>query len=254
VGVSDRVYLDRPNVIDYHSGLRADSNGTLVDTGVLDLAYTPVAVGRADRADAFRLRLEQGVLDTVLEGLLLPDAAGDSNVSDLFARAARQRGSPRTVRAADAASLLGLPLPPDPAERMRDALAAGQQLVIPGAPADPRGSAFGWWRVDGRTGDTVGVMASGFNQGNTDKAISDTYVPNQFIVIARGIKSGMSLMNIYGKLLRVGMAALYQMMYFMNNTLGVDMKTPGFWGWFNRVLLQLKIALVETYHYRVLRG
>jgi hypothetical protein len=251
--LADGVFLDRSNIFNFHAGVRAGKNGELVDHALLDLVVNYVAVRPGSRQDAFRVRVEQGVLDTALEGLLLTNPAGISNVSDLFARAAEQGIRPLMLRAGDARILQGLQVPLDPSERMREALAGGYHLVTPRTPptAANQPPPIGWWRIDSRSGETVGVMASGFNQGGTEDGVDRTYVPSQFIRIGRKVR-GASLMSIYSTFLRVTMAALYQAMYFMNNTLGVDMKTPGFWGWFNRFLLQLKIALTQTYSYRVL--
>ena len=127
------------------------------------------APGRGQgRADGFRLRLEQGVVDSNLESLLVtgrpPEEGGVKvNTADLFARSEAQGVKWVTVRGAGAeAALAGVSLGADVRQRVKDDLAAGYAVVVPTKPVDVGGvKAGGWWRVDPRTGNALGMTEAG---------------------------------------------------------------------------------------------
>jgi len=69
------------------------------------------------------------------------------------------------VRGTDPAPLSALGMPADVLARASADLAAGNTLVVAG----DKGGRWGWWRVDPATGQTVGVMDSGYNSAMTER-------------------------------------------------------------------------------------
>lgn len=162
-----RTFIDRPNIVQYWVWLEASDDGGLAQRRGVDLAVTSsaaVSVG----AEGFRARLEQGVADTLSESLALgPDAVPSENTVTAFESVAGHSAALSVVKpaAGAAAALAALNLPPDTMARAKADLAAGNVLVL--VPAV--GSRWAWWRVDPRTGQSVGVMDDGFNSAMTER-------------------------------------------------------------------------------------
>ena len=62
--------------------------------------------------------------------------------------------------------------PADAATRLAGDVAAGFLVVTLKRPVLVSGrERFGWWRIDPVSGETIGVMDSGFHQGTVDRAL-----------------------------------------------------------------------------------
>jgi hypothetical protein len=167
----DRTFLATPNVVAFHRRFGSGAGGGLTRRTIFDIVANEVAVrpGAAkDGSDGFRLRLEQGVVDSNLESQLVtarpPEEGGVKvNTADLFARSEAQGVKWVTVRGAGAdAALSGVSLGDDVKQRVKDDLAAGYAVVVPTKPVEAGGvKAGGWWRVDPRTGNVLGMTEAG---------------------------------------------------------------------------------------------
>jgi len=64
-------------------------------------------------------------------------------------------------------------------------LAAGYALVVPGKPIAGSGAdaaaRIGWWRIDPKTGQTIGVMDNGFNAAMTEDTVVRTRSSEQLL-------------------------------------------------------------------------
>jgi hypothetical protein len=165
-----RTYIDRPNVIQYRTWLEAGADGGLEQRRGVDLAITSTAA-ISSGTEGFHARIEQGVTDTFSEFLALgPDASPSENPATVFESAAGHSAAPVVVKPTGGDSLLaGLNLPPDTLARAKADLAAGNVLVLAHA-GDTR---WAWWRIDPRTGQSVGVMDDGFNAAMTEREMLD---------------------------------------------------------------------------------
>jgi len=173
---SPAVFLDCPNILNWRSGLRFDGAKGPMLREFFDVAHNPVAPwpdswprpsdGSGRSADAFEVRVRQGVVDTVLEGALLADAQTRYSVPAFFDAASEQAIGTAAVRRGDPAGLARMGLPPDVAALAEAGLSDGCHLVLPARAVTVDGvPRFCWWRVDARSGDTVGVLDTGFHQG-----------------------------------------------------------------------------------------
>lgn len=176
-------YLDRPNVITYRRHFHLGPKQDLRLVQGFDLVFNEVAVHPA-RDDAFRIRMEQGILDSNLEALMAAAmcsaAAGASNCPDvespveLLHRPYGEGPSLLTIRGLADRALQNS----DPAMRVRMArdLAEGYVLVLPGTGAAESALAtmgtMGWWRVRPGTGDTIAIGNRGWGQGSVDNALT----------------------------------------------------------------------------------
>jgi hypothetical protein len=147
--------------------------------------------------DAFRARLEQGIVDTIAEDLVLNGAAAPvpaepasanasvialANTSALFAAAGPEL-SVLFVRGADDAAYKGMALPPDVRARIDASLASGHGVVLPrqlAQVANAAESRVAWYRVDLADGSSIGVADNGYHTATADRAITEARVAEVF--------------------------------------------------------------------------
>ncbi len=169
------IFYDRPNIITRHSYLVATENGLTVRDAT-DIVSNEVGVDLAVR-DAFAVRLEQGVIDTNGEAAFEMRPAG-GNVGEAFAQS---RGW-FTLKPSERS---GLDLAGDSKDFRQDLaqeLDRGYTVVAPRATVREGAARFdGWWRIDPRTGDALGV-ANGWGAQLAEHA--RIYVMNTLAVMA----------------------------------------------------------------------
>jgi hypothetical protein len=141
-----------------------DAVGLSVTT---DVASNYVAVrggAGTDPAAAFRARVEQGVADTVVEDAALDGFEESRNTATVFATARGGNVPVVAVGPGAPGKVEDVKCSADVRARLTDTLAAGYVVVVPTrAVAVGGGERIGWWRVDPKTGETVGVMDNGFH-------------------------------------------------------------------------------------------
>jgi transglutaminase-like putative cysteine protease len=167
------LFVDRPNVLAYHQGIRLTENGELRLWQALDVVSNSMGVRDDSNGSGFEMRVRQGVFETNLEALFLAAIGKAENTANLFVEA-RQRGVGwRVVQRADDPSWEQLDVPTGAAALLRKDVADGFVAVAPerAVPIDGR-AFFGWWRVDPRTGQTLGMGQAGYGQGLTEKMIN----------------------------------------------------------------------------------
>ena len=167
-----RVYLDRPNVLTSYRTL-GSAGKELICCVTIDVSYNPVAVRPTkDGEDAFTVRVLQGVADTACERAVLRGTDDTlENTTELFAHA---DAAPVAARSAADVPAAAKTLPADVQARVAGQIGEGYALVLPPAPVvGSAGPRYGWYRVDPKTGDTIGVNDNGFNAAVTEKAAVD---------------------------------------------------------------------------------
>jgi hypothetical protein len=173
--VSADRYLDRINVLSAFSRPEIEQN-VLTSQETLDIANNEIAVSPA-AADPNRVRLEQGVADTFAEQAALPDAQTGQNTADLFTAYGAHGERPVAVLRGGNPSSQRLQISPDALARVDDDIAAGYVVVAPTQVVELDGKErFGWWRVDPRSGTSIGVMGSGYHQEATERSLEDTHI------------------------------------------------------------------------------
>jgi hypothetical protein len=159
-GGDARAYPDRPNVVLAWSGFSGTGAADLEAQLLFDIVANDLAVPAA--ADGgFAGRIAQGVRDTVTEDEL----AGPGVTGNAAALYEADRAAGRAwvrIDPADAAAVGGLDLPPAARDAIAADLAAGAIVLAPPAPvATPEGPRVAWWRIDPRTGTTLGLTTAG---------------------------------------------------------------------------------------------
>jgi len=162
------VYLDRINVLDLQQEVWLGTDGNVATQRTVDIVNNDVAVRRNASASPFDARLEQGVVDTVIEGLLYSYGQPVHNTGELTALAQQQNVALLTIKKHGDRALKDLRLPVNVKARVEQDLADGETVVIPGKPIAFAGAdSFAWWRVDPKTGTTLGILGNGYHGGST---------------------------------------------------------------------------------------
>ncbi len=168
--VRDQVFLDRPNILSFHRRIRPTDRGDVAISRSLDIVTNAVGVRPVPGTDAFQVRVTQGVTDTAAEALVLSGGCGGCravvNVSELWVLAPPDQTPWVAVHRPEEPALSGILLDADARRRVEQDLRAGYVVLIPPRPVTLAGrDEVGWWRVDPRSGHTIGLMKSGQGQG-----------------------------------------------------------------------------------------
>jgi hypothetical protein len=166
--VEDQVFLDGPNVFSFHRRIRLGAPDQVVLSKSLDIVANEVAVRPAAGTDAFAVRVAQGVADTAAEALALGGGCAGcgpvANVSELRLLAERVGVPWVPIRQLEDPGWREVPLSADARQRVDADVRAGYVVLIPPRSVAGTGTT-GWWRVDPRSGTTLGIMESGHGQG-----------------------------------------------------------------------------------------
>jgi hypothetical protein len=158
------VFIDRPNILSRHDYLAPAASG-IARREATDIVANEVDVA-LDATNAVEARIRQGVRDTNAEALLSMGRPVLGSVAEAFA-------SSGEWTAVTSATGLALEHVGDNAQsRMTNDLGAGYVLVAP-VRRDPAGASeqIGWWRIDPRTGNTLGVFSNGWGQGTAERSL-----------------------------------------------------------------------------------
>ncbi len=116
-------------------------------------------------AGAFQVLLTQGVVDTVAETLFVGGCTSCEplvNVSELWSASQASGTSWVAIRATDDAAWSQVRVGDDVRQRIQQDLKAGYTVLVPSKAVSLAGQTrVGWWRVEPRSGSTLGVMESG---------------------------------------------------------------------------------------------
>ena len=160
------VYIDTPNLLSFRSSLTGDANGELHVRQGFDIVINDVAVRPGSQATGFETRVAQGAADTNVEALLL-GADSVVNAGTALGVTGTRSSSWVTIRGLQDPALRGLAWSADARALIEEDLGSGFLVVVPAAPRD--GSEWSWWRVDPRTGQTLGRGSLGWGQAFTER-------------------------------------------------------------------------------------
>ena len=181
--VGSQVYLDRPNVLAYHLRIDPDAESVVVATAAFDIVANDVAVRRGSGLDPFRVRLQQGVADTVAESVLLSIAGPARGTARAFDAAAARGEAPITLRAPKDLDAAAAQLPAEVRQRVARDLADGYVVVLPSARMGEDPLACGWWRVDPRSGGTLGIGGHGWGATLVEASIKTKFAVTLAIMV-----------------------------------------------------------------------
>lgn len=173
------VYLDRLNILSYHTQLQQTSQGELRLLQGFDIVANDVGIRSGSGADPFLIRLEQGVLDTNAEALLAALSSGSmgntvgrgqvENTAELFTASTEQGIKWMTVRNVHDPTWKKVKLLKDVRAQIEQDLVAGYVVLAPEKGVSLEGRVLvGWWRVNASTGQTLGIGEYGWGQGASE--------------------------------------------------------------------------------------
>jgi len=160
-------FVDTPNVLNYRAGGAAVNADKIAIRHLIDVATNGTGVHRAFDGNSFEVRLRQGVTDTVAEILALGDEVRMAeNTASLFAMGTSEGV---LIGARDVKAVQQLDWPKDAAARLAKDVDAGFMVVALDRPVLINGrQRLGWWRVDPESGETIGVMDSGYHASTSE--------------------------------------------------------------------------------------
>lgn len=164
--VQDRVFQSAIGLVNFRVGLSVDEAGGIEPRALIDVVANDVSAFETRAPDAFAAVVRQGVADTAAEHLVIGEPGACANTTTVFALAAKAGLDTRVVRDSANRAWAAAEVTPDTRARVDADLAEGRIVVMPASRVERR---FGWWRVDARTGVTIGVMDDGF-RANTERA------------------------------------------------------------------------------------
>ena len=166
-------FIDRPNVLNYRVSSSIRDAQHVGFRELIDIASNPIGVRAGAGREAAAVRLEQGVADTVAEFLTLGSEPGAvDNTAAAFQLSGVNGAKVLVVAPGKAGELRSLGWQDEPRARLAEDVDAGYAAVALREPVDIQGRPrVGWWRVDPRSGETLGVMASGYHAALTEDEI-----------------------------------------------------------------------------------
>jgi hypothetical protein len=134
---------------------------------LIDVATNATGVHQDFDGNSFEVRLQQGVADTVAEILALGgELRLAENAASLFAMSESEG---LLIGARDVKAVQKLGWPEDVAARLAKDVGAGFIVVALDEPVPINGrQRLGWWRVDPKSGETIGVMDTGYHASTSE--------------------------------------------------------------------------------------
>jgi hypothetical protein len=170
-------YLDSVNIFCTINKLEPGEDHQVRGRSILDIVNNEIAVRPGAKTAPFRVRLEQGVADTVVEGVSLEPGENTESAAGLFEAVDAKGNRLVLVRKVGDEGWQKTSFGEDERARMEEDLRSGYHLVAPEKTASlPNWKESGWWRIHPLTGETLGVMGSGYHQTQTQTAITDTLI------------------------------------------------------------------------------
>jgi hypothetical protein len=169
------IFLDRPNVLSHWKSLKWSSDNELKASYWMDIVDNRVAVQSHLEESLFKLRLNQGVLDTNIEALLMKDLSKTpENTAELFTIGRVRDVKWVTLQGPDALDGQDLQIPIDIQARINQDLAEGYVVLAPRRMLSIENrQMYAWWRLDPTSGSILGIGASGMGAAFSEKVILD---------------------------------------------------------------------------------
>jgi hypothetical protein len=181
------VYLDRSNILCFVRGVqqRQSLKGELKEFQGFDIVVNEVAVRPQSQTEPFQIRLEQGVLDTNAEALLVYNSGQlIENVAESFARVYATGIKWWAIRNAEDPLWIRAELPKDVRIHIEKDLKKDYAVIVPERALNVEGHTFmGWWRVNLRNGTTLGVIEPGKGSALTQYIIKIGLIATSCVLV-----------------------------------------------------------------------
>jgi hypothetical protein len=165
------IFMDSLNVFSLQTYLQEDPSEELAEYQKTDIIRNDLAVLPNSTRDPFSIRMEQGILDTNGEVEHSIAEIWTENTALLFAESLKQGMEWLVIRDAGDPALQNTQMTADARSCITQDLADGYVVIIPPKPIPINGKpTTAWWRIDPRTGTTLGMGPNGSGQALTQYA------------------------------------------------------------------------------------
>jgi hypothetical protein len=167
------VYLNRPNILSVHSYIQVDTNDKFQICSGYDIVSNALAIRPGSKADSFLVLLNQGVLETSAEALVVRNGCSEvENTSEMFALSTAPSTEWLAIKKRGDSALEKLKLSADLRARLARDLEQGYVILVPKKPVMVNGQPrAAWWRVNAMTGQILGMGSNGWGQTATEKIL-----------------------------------------------------------------------------------
>lgn len=165
------IYINTPNIISYIRSIRQCQQGKLMSYNGFDMIENKVAIFPHSKTDPFQINLEQGILDSNIEALLLrgEEKKLRDNTSEIFIHSKNKGIEWLTIRSVNDPSWQNVKLSEDARARIKENLTQGYVVLVPEKAIEIEGrSSAGWWIILPETGQTIGISQEGRGSGMTE--------------------------------------------------------------------------------------
>lgn len=165
------ISLCGPNLMARHSGLRTNEQAELILTECLDIIANDVRPTRKTSDQAFSARVEQGILDTLVEAHEMAEQGTVENAAFLFRQSKAAGINWLLIQGPEDPNWKRLQVSADVRTRLEHELSRGFAVIAPEKEISTSGrSMFAWWRLHPETGHFLGLGEKGSGQAMTEYA------------------------------------------------------------------------------------
>lgn len=174
-------FIDRPNILNYRISQPIVGVDDVTIRELMDVASNGIGGRPSSGHSMFAIRVQQGIADTVAEMLVLgSDFLAAGNTASVFDRLAAESSQGFIIQARDEAAVRELPWPEDEGKRVAADVDAGYMVYVPRQAVLIDGEQHvGWWRVHPYSGETIGVMDSGFHADDAEYPLANIFTRKQ---------------------------------------------------------------------------
>jgi hypothetical protein len=166
---ANSTYFGSVNIVNLRTRIAEANDNEFLLRCIFDIVNNDILTIHKTKSSPALVRLNQGVVDTVVETMVVPGPEPHMNISSLTDLARDQKIAWRLVNDPQDRGWEKWRLSEDVRARIEHSLSEGWAVVVPERPLVIEGKPrLGWWRVDTQSGETVGVMDTGFHQDTTE--------------------------------------------------------------------------------------
>jgi hypothetical protein len=170
------VYFDYPNILCHHSRVVLEPNGRWNQTEAIDIVVNEMGARNPVGSSPFRLRVLQGVTDSIAERIVLNAFNRDANPQAAPMLGGREAGEWMLLTQHKDPRWSSLTVPQKQKSRMRMDVVPGYGVLVRSRDSFPHDASVYWWRINLSTGQVVGKGHRGWGQALTEYAEPVTVV------------------------------------------------------------------------------
>ena len=162
----NKIYLNCSNIFSFHYGLRNDSYKDLLYFLAVDIVSNDIVIRPGVDGDPFLVCLEQGVLDTNLEAMIMARGNRAQSTALIFTETTTQGMNWIAIKKRGDDHWKKLNIEADARNLIERDLDAGFVVVVPESTIKIGDrTLITWWSVDPKSGQTLGFSEYGWGSG-----------------------------------------------------------------------------------------